>query len=182
VSWLTCIAATTRPDRIDEAVMSRFPIRLRLDPYTDEEMIQIITQMAATHDVELDRGEAEVLALAAGGVPRMARDLVDAYVSLGYVGRRTAEEALRLVGVDADGLTKDHVSYLKALDRLEGQAGAVPLSNLLRCSQGQLMMLERLLIQKGMITMSPRGRVLLARGDRRLRGTPSNDGREGRRG
>lgn len=166
VDWLTVIAATTEKQKLLPTIVNRFPVRLELAPYTDDEMIETVRRMT-----DLPESDCITLGRAAAGNPRSARDLVQAYLALGYVtDEDKAGHALRLVGVEEDGLTEDHLRYLRALDQLEGQAGEIPLCNRLRCHSSQLLTLERLLIDRGLVTLTKGGRAITAEGDRRLRG------------
>ena len=166
IDWLTVIAATTEKQKLLPTIVNRFEVRLELSPYSDDEMVEAVRGMA-----ELPDEVCRTLGRAAAGNPRSARDLVKAYLSLGYVPEETSgEDALRLVGVEEDGLTEDHLRYLRALDELEGLAGETPLCNRLRCHSSQLHSLERLLLDRGLIVMTRAGRAISAQGDRRLRG------------
>jgi Holliday junction resolvasome RuvABC ATP-dependent DNA helicase subunit len=145
-------------------------LRLELDPYSDEEMAQIVQGMAFDLEAEISPEEAKALGMAAGGIPRSARDLVRAWRALSFQGTPTVEGALLLTGREFDGLTEGHLAYLKALDKLEGHGGERVLCSLLRVHPQHLNSLERLLVTRGLISLTPTGRVLTGAGDARMRG------------
>lgn len=165
----TLIAATTQAGKIDEAVMSRFDLQLRIEPYSEDEMTRIVQRME--QELRLRIGEdARALGLAAGGNPRAARDLVKAWKALGFEGGADVEGALRLTQRQRDGLSSDHMAYLKTLDRFDGQTGSVNLCSALRVSPSELKTIEKLLSDRGFIDLTPSGRVLTEVGNERLNG------------
>lgn len=113
---------------------------------------------------------ATVLGGACAGTPRLARDLVEAYEALSVSMAPTAKDVLDLVGLDVDGLSTKHVSYLKALDALDGVAGEKQLANVLQVNPSILQTLELVLFRRGLITYTARGRALTSKGDARVRG------------
>lgn len=171
VPWLTVIAATTHPEKIEPAFMARFALRLEYDPYEDDEITQMVTAMAAKVPVWINDEAAHRLAVAACGVPRTARDLVLAWKALTHSDDGpSVEAALDIVGLEADGLSQMGLRYLRMLDNLEGMAGERVLANLLNIHPRALSSVERLLFAKGYVVPTPQGRSLTAKGDQRLRG------------
>lgn len=148
VTSLTIIAATTEPDKIIAPLFDRFPIRPPFDPYTDEEMAQIVKQMAKVEGVNLPHGEAMKLGRAAGGVPRnakmfvkMARDLETTH----------AQKILKECRYTEDGLNPEQVRYLEVLMDSGGSCGLELLSAHLRLPKPVLVDMERLLVKRGYI-------------------------------
>ncbi len=170
IPWLCVVAATTEPHRIVPAVASRFPLKLDYDAYSDEELGQIVAGMAFDLGVEMSTEDANALGVAAGGIPRSARDLVRAWRALSFQGTPTVEGALVLTGRERDGLTQRHLEYMKKLDALDGVAGERVLSNVLRVHSSELLNLERFLLDRQYILLTSSGRALTGLGEARLRG------------
>jgi len=172
-TWFTAIAATTEPDQITKAVFDRFAFRPKFATYSDEEMALIVTGMAEKIGREMDPEVARVLGTASAGVPRQARNLVGAWDALSS-GRDedekvSADEVLELSDVYADGLTEDHLSVLKTLERMDGMAGQSALCNVLAMHPKTLSAMEKLLYRRDYIIYTPRGRELTSKGFERLR-------------
>lgn len=165
VDWLTVIAATTEPEKVTPALYQRFSIPLMLDPYTPEEMQQIVQGMAQRLEVSIDESLAMSLGKAAGGIPRLAgvlvkaaRDLERTYADV------TLEAILTLCRMDPTGLTQGHLAYIQALRSLGGTAGLSVLSTMLRLHETVVRDLERLLIDRNLILYGDRGRELTNEG------------------
>ena len=124
----TLIGATTRAGLLTAALRSRFGIAHRLDFYDPTELEHILARAAAV--LNLSPPEPEALALIASrsrGTPRVALRLlrrVRDYAQVHQAERITsplADEALRLEGVDEQGLDDLDRAYLKVLrDVYEG--------------------------------------------------------------
>jgi len=170
VPWLTVIAATTHPEKIEPALMARFALRFEFDPYEDIEIAQMIAGMAVKAEVSISAEDAMRLAVAACGVPRTARDLVVAWDALTHANGPSVEAALDIVGLEEDGLSQVSLRYLRMLDNLEGLAGERVLANLLNINPRALIGVERTLFAKGYVVPTPQGRSLTPKGDQRLRG------------
>lgn len=153
---LTFIAATTKPDKLDSAFKSRFLISLRLRPYLHEEMVKIINHMAGE-----DVPSANVLANAANGNPRLAERLVRTGQGLGTWDAGTL---LKSTQITADGLHKDHFDYLAALDTINRPVGVKQLGEFAWLSEADVKRVERVLVLKGFVELSPSGRKLTIRG------------------
>ena len=167
VKWLTVIAATTNPEKMDKnapALRSRFPIQPEFVPYTDEEATDIVVGMARRGGVEIPTQVAEGLGRAAAGTPRMARNLVMAYRALTQSHQPGVDEVLDLVGIDSEGLGRDHGRYLEVLYKLDGLAGEANIRNMMQVAPEALKDIERVLFRKELITFTPRGRALTGDG------------------
>jgi Holliday junction DNA helicase RuvB len=163
---LTVIAATTERRLVKPTVRDRFPVYIRFEDYSLDEMTEIVCGMAARLNVTLHGGVAPRLAAAASGVPRVARTLVEAARDLGPV---TADEILEFCDIEPDGLTGDHVRYLQAVAAAGGQCGLDVLQVRLGLDKQTVTELERMLYDRQYIGMaSGVGRYLTAAGRRRV--------------
>lgn len=171
--FLTVVGATTEPQKIIPPLYDRFPIRPDFDDYTDQELSEIVENMGNKGGIELNAEALEVFGQAAGGSPRVARQLVLASRDLKIVHPDAGpDEVLLLVRVQADGLSEQHIRYLNALLDLGGTAGIKPLSNILRLNENVITELERLLLARKMIEFTAQGRELTEIGMRRIQPRP----------
>jgi Holliday junction DNA helicase RuvB len=170
VSDVTIIGATTEPEKIIPPLYDRFVIKPDFEDYSDTEMAEIVQSMADQASVSLRRGMAKELGRAAGGTPRNARQLVLATRDLTVTLDKTPtpNQVLTLCGVGPDGLTDGHMRYLGALEQLGGQAGLKTVGNMLRLNEVVLRDLERLLVNKRLLTYTDRGREMTGDGYARL--------------
>lgn len=163
---LTIIGATTELAEIIKPLRDRFSWLARFEPYTDEDMTQIIQRMATMMDLAPSEDEAAALGVAAASTPRRARNLI---LTARDLGTTNPAEILEVAGITPDGLTEEHVEYLLALGRLDNRAGVDNLANLLGLPKDILKELEHLLITKGYLILGPKGRELTILGMQRTR-------------
>ena len=106
----TLIGATTRSGMLTGPLRSRFGIANRLDYYNTEEICKILARSAALLGIEMSPEGAESIARRSRGTPRVANALLRwvrdfAQVrSDGRITGETAEAALGMIDIDADGL------------------------------------------------------------------------------
>jgi Holliday junction DNA helicase RuvB len=154
---LTIIGATTEPDQIVGPLYDRFTIKPSWDPYTDRDMAHIVRGMAERTDTHLSRRSSRKLARATGGVPRNAKALVKMARDL-YTDN--VDEILRMCRLTPEGLTVDHVRYLRVLKQCGKPTGLSTISAHLRLPPAIIVELERLLINRELISYETNGRDL----------------------
>src|SRR3954462_14797526 len=92
----TLIGATTRSGLLTAPLLTRFPIRERLDYYQGGEVPQIVAPAARLFNIELDDKGAHEIARRSRGTPRIANNLLRRardYTQVRHEGRITAEIA-----------------------------------------------------------------------------------------
>lgn len=168
---ITVIGATTEPEKVIAPLLDRFPIKPQFSDYSDAEMGQIVQGMASKLGLDLDRDFAIELGQATGGTPRNARQFVLAARDLEQLGRPvTVASILTLCSMDRDGLSDQHIVYLKALHELGGVSGMDKIANMTRLHPTTLTNLERVLVSKGFIVYTFAGRELTQAGSRKSQG------------
>jgi Holliday junction DNA helicase RuvB len=106
----TLIGATTRSGLLTAPLLTRFPIRERLDYYQAEQLQQIVIRSARLLNVEIEEKGAREIARRSRGTPRIANNLlrrVRDYAQVRHKGRITAEvadKALAMLEIDENGL------------------------------------------------------------------------------
>lgn len=164
--WLTVVAATTHPKKIIPTLRERFDWEPTIDPYTKDELAEILQRMSRKLNVDLDDSTVGILAGAMSGSPRHARKFALAARDLYVVGGQAppADLILDHLRVDREGLTVDHWRYLAALHKLGAKAGLRPLASYLNESEEVLEGMERLLIDLELIEYASDGRHLTTKG------------------
>jgi Holliday junction resolvasome RuvABC ATP-dependent DNA helicase subunit len=174
---ITIIGATTDAQKLPETILDRFVLRPVLDPYTDEEAALI----ALAHARRLGFGTTDGLplpeeqdwltriAMACNNNPRRMGMLLISVrnitltdgPSLGPEGYDLSM-ALEWGRLTDDGLDQLAQGYLTGLYGYGGHAGIGTLRALL--DEEQLRITEKLLIQKGMVQVTSKGRELTGMG------------------
>lgn len=168
---LAFIGATTDEDQnmLLKPLIGRFKYRPAWDPYSIEEMAEIITGMARRANVAIPAEVCTGLAGAAAGNPRVGQDLVAAARDLDSVELPvTVEAVLDLAGIDTDGLTRDHLNYLRALGAMRGVAGLSTLESVLGMKSKVIQDLEKTLVLGGFVRRTGSGRKLMPKGSAKI--------------
>lgn len=170
---VTVLAATTEPQDLVQPLKERFMIQPRWQPYSDDELAQIIEGMATRAGVPAGvvSGEmARTLAKASAGIPRRARALVVAARDMIDAGLEpSAFDVLRFTGTEADGLTQTHFDYLTILGRRQGgKAGLDSIVNQMGAHRREVVNVERMLVRLGYVVLTGNGRQVTAAGRVRL--------------
>jgi holliday junction DNA helicase RuvB len=164
----TLVGATTRAGMLTNPLRDRFGIVARLEFYTPQELLTIVTRSAGLLHVPADEDGAFEIARRARGTPRIANRLlrrVRDYAEVKGSGRITldiANRALSMLDVDPQGLDLMDRKMLEAVvHRFDG--GPVGLDNI-AASIGEERetiedVIEPYLIQQGYLQRTPRGRI-----------------------
>lgn len=182
----TLIGATTRLGLLTTPLRDRFGIPTRLEFYSTEELIRIVTRAAGLMRAEIDPEGAEEIAQRSRGTPRIAGRLlrrvadfalVEAQGGVGRIGREIADRALGRMEVDPSGLDANDRRYLRLLaDHFGGgPVGVDTIAAALSEARDAIEeVIEPFLLQRGLIQRTPRGRMLGRSGWRALgRAAPS---------
>ncbi|MGF7162194.1 Holliday junction DNA helicase RuvB [Rhodoligotrophos appendicifer] len=165
----TLVGATTRSGLLTTPLRDRFGIPIRLDFYTDEELLQIVSRGARVLGISMTESGAREIAKRSRGTPRIAGRLlrrVRDFASVGGVERideKAADGALRMLEVDNRGLDMLDRRYLQciALNFGGGPVGIETVAASLSEARDALEeIIEPFLIQQGFVNRTPRGRIL----------------------
>ena len=106
----TLIGATTRSGLLTAPLLTRFPIRERLDYYQAEQLEKIVVRSARLLNIEIEAKGATEIARRSRGTPRISNNLlrrVRDYAQVKHEGRITADiadKALAMLEIDENGL------------------------------------------------------------------------------
>lgn len=125
VGDVTWIGATTNPGELNEAMRRRFPITISLQPYTIDDIKQIILKYAEKTGTLIEAEAVDILAERARGNPAFAvhhnlRQVLTCVQSRGNISalitKQDAEIACKLIGLGRNGLTPNDIRVLRALE------------------------------------------------------------------
>ncbi|MDE7478874.1 MAG: Holliday junction branch migration DNA helicase RuvB, partial [Lachnospiraceae bacterium] len=165
----TLIGATTRAGLLTAPLRDRFGVIQHLEFYSVEELKLIIQHSARILKVQIDEQGALELARRSRGTPRLANRMlrrVRDFAQVKYDGQITLEAAntaLDMLDVDKLGLDQmDRLILMTMIDRFNGgPVGLDTLSAAIGEDSGTLEdVYEPYLIKNGLITRTPRGRMV----------------------
>jgi Holliday junction DNA helicase RuvB len=173
----TLVGATTRLGLLTTPLRDRFGIPTRLNFYEIDELETIVSSNARKLGVQVQGDGALEIARRARGTPRIAGRLLRRVVDFavveggGIVTRELADRALTRLGVDSLGLDGADRRYLTLMAEHYGggPVGIETLSAALSESRDALEeVVEPYLLQQGLISRTPRGRMLAQKAWRHL--------------
>ncbi len=174
----TLIGATTRAGLLSAPLRDRFGVVHRMEYYSPEELEKILMRSAMVLDVELSPEGAKELARRSRGTPRLANRFlkrVRDFAQIKYDGvitEEAAKYALDILDVDEMGLDFDDKRILTTIiEKFDGgPVGLDTLAVALGEDAGTLEdVYEPYLIQNGLISRTPRGRVATERAYQHLK-------------
>jgi Holliday junction DNA helicase RuvB len=164
----TLIGATTRSGLLTAPLLTRFPVRERLDYYEAEQLQTIVVRSARLLSIAIEEAGANEIARRSRGTPRIANNLlrrVRDYAQVRGDGRitvETADRALAMLEIDENGLDEMDKRILEAvITKFSG--GPVGLNSLAVAVGEESDTLEEVyepyLIMEGYLKRTSQGRV-----------------------
>jgi len=117
----TLIGATTRSGLLTAPLLTRFPVRERLDYYQAEQLQQIVVRSARLLNIEMEEAGAREIARRSRGTPRIANNLlrrVRDYAQVrgdGKITEALADKSLAMLEIDENGLDEMDKRILEAI-------------------------------------------------------------------
>ena len=179
----TLIGATTRSGLLTNPLRDRFGIPLRLEFYSVEELGEIVSRSGRILNMNMTEDGAQEIAKRSRGTPRIAGRLTRrvrdfAQVEGGNkVDAKIADEAMKRMDVDAQGLDSMDHRYMKCIIENYG-GGPVGVETIAAVLSEQRDVVEDViepyLVQQGFIQRTPRGRCMSEKGYKYLGLKPKN--------
>jgi Holliday junction DNA helicase RuvB len=181
----TLIGATTRFGMLSAPLRDRFGIVMRMDPYNEDELAQIIANAACRLETVVEPTAARRIAGRSRGIPRIAlrnlkriRDYL-AYAGVSVVDVKLVDEAFSRLNIDKYGLLDIDRRLLGAIDE-KFRGGPVGLDSLASAisedPETVSVVIEPYLVQLNFIARTSQGRVITDLGRRYLKGHDSVSG------
>ena len=170
LNHFTLIGATTKLGNLTSPLRERFGVILRLNFYSNDDLVKIIIRSAKLMNIKIDKQGAIEIAKRSRGTPRIAnrilkraRDFAEV-TGDGNINKKIASESLNKLGIDNNGLDEMDYKILYALvDNFNG--GPVGLDTIgVAISESPRTVeevYEPYLIKEGYIQRTSRGRVAL---------------------
>ncbi len=188
----TVVGATTRTGLLTGPLLSRFGHVVRLDFYDADELATIVRRSASILGVPIDDPGARAIAMRARGTPRIAnrllrnvRDFAEV-IGRGVVDEKIAISTCERLGIDALGLDPMDRRLLSTIVEVYegGPVGIEALAATLAEPRDTIEdVYEPFLLQRGLLSRTPRGRMVTRKGYEHLgvqppRRDPSRGGGE----
>jgi Holliday junction DNA helicase RuvB len=181
----TLIGATTRSGLLTAPLLTRFPIRERLDYYLAAQLEEIVIRSAHLLNVEIEDRGAQEIARRSRGTPRIVNNLlrrVRDYAQVRHQGRITgeiADKALAMLEIDENGLDEMDKRILEAIIVKFG-GGPVGVNSLAVAVGEEPDTIEEVyepyLIMEGYLNRTPQGRIATELSYKKLGLTAPNKG------
>ncbi len=182
----TLVGATTRSGLLTSPLLTRFPIRERLNYYSADHMTYIVTRSAGLLDVAIDEKGATEIARRSRGTPRIANNLlrrVRDYAQVkadGIITNEIADQALAMLEIDSHGLDEMDKRILETII-VKFSGGPVGVNSIAAAVGEEADTLEEVyepfLIMEGYLNRTPQGRTATELGYQRL-GLKMDGGRQ----
>jgi len=117
----TLIGATTRSGLLTAPLLTRFPVRERLDYYQAEQLQKIVIRAARLLNIEIDDIGALEIARRSRGTPRIANNLLRRVRDFaqvrgdGRISKEIADKSLAILEIDENGLDEMDKRILEAV-------------------------------------------------------------------
>jgi Holliday junction DNA helicase RuvB len=168
----TLVGATTRTSLLTPPLRDRFGVLLRLELYSPEELVRIVSRSARLVGIGISADGALEIGRRSRGTPRIANRLLRRVRDFSEVAgqqlitQEVAAQALDMLAIDRFGLDEmDRRILLTLMDRFQG--GPIGLETLATavCEEKNTLedVHEPFLIQSGFLVRTPRGRMATAR-------------------
>jgi len=180
----TLIGATTRSGLLSAPLLTRFPVRERLDYYHSEELEKIVVRSARLLSLEIEPAGAREIARRSRGTPRIANNLLRRVRDFaqvkgdGRISASVADRSLAMLEIDENGLDEMDKRILEAVIVKFG-GGPVGVSSLAVAVGEEPDTLEEVyepyLIMEGYLKRTPQGRVATELSYKKLGLKPGSD-------
>ena len=180
IAPFTLIGATTREGLLTDPFRSRFGIFEKLELYPGNDLLQIIKRSAKILNVQGDEEALKMIAQRSRGTPRIANQILKRVRDVAqvktnnFITKETAEEGLKMLGIDEYGLVPTDRKILQIIiDNGGGPIGLKTISISIGEEEDTIEdVYEPYLIKCCMLEKTPRGRKVTAKAHEHLNQYP----------
>ena len=163
----TLIGATTIGGMLSKPLYDRFIYNYNMKLYDVPSICQLLSINAVKIGLTLDNSALQSLAARCRGTPRIANHFLmwlgdySVWKDQTFFTYKMLDEAMLMLGVDSEGMTKEDHVYLAALRKSNAPVGLATLSSMTNIDSCTITdVIEPYLIFKGLIVKTPMGRRL----------------------
>ena len=165
----TLVGATTRAGSLSKPMLDRFPITLRLDYYSVEELEPIVREAASKKELDLGSAVPRV-ASKCRGTPRIVGRLISRIRDFSVAHPELSKEdlvdlAFEKLGIGNLGLDGEDLRYMRFLERAGRPVGLSTIAaGISETPESIEDVIEPFLLRSGLISRTSRGRQLTDEG------------------
>lgn len=167
----TLVAATNLYGGLNDALLNRFPIQLKLAAYNNDAMASIVEKVCQEKNIKIDEESINAIAATTRGIPRNANSYVARVYDFalvmndGIINMDVVNDALDMMGINKYGLNQDDMDYMRFLGAASRPVGIETISLTLGFDKDIIQTkIEPYLLSKGYVQKQPRGRMLTDKG------------------
>lgn len=183
----TLIGATTNDGLLSKPFKDRFKVKFIFTTYDEKESAEIVKVHADRMGLQITEKAAIEIAKRGRGVPRILVSLLERcrdsaiVTKIGVINSVVVLATFGMIGIDSHGLTPIDIKILKTLYNSKTPVGLDNLAIITNESNKTIVdTIEPFLIQRELITRSPRGRLLTEYGRKYLIDHKHIDGEAGK--
>ena len=166
IPHFTLIASTNLYGGLNDALLNRFPIQLKLAAYNDDSMTTIVKTICKSKGIKIDNESASMIAATTRGVPRNANSYVARIYDFalvmnnGIITPDIVVDGFDIMGINKYGLNQDDMDYLRFLASNTKAVGIDTCALTLGMDKDTIITkIQPYLLKKKYIQKQPRGRV-----------------------
>lgn len=163
----TLIAATNLYGGLNDALLNRFPIQIKLAAYSKTDMASIVEKICQEKKIKIDEKNIYKIAATTRGIPRNANSYVARVYDFalvmndGIINPEIVDEALYVMGINKFGLNQDDMDYMNFLNSNTRAVGVDTICLTLGMDKDTVQTkIEPYLLSKCYIQKQPRGRII----------------------
>tara|TARA_R110000823_G_scaffold253010_1_gene375555 strand:+ start:71 stop:1051 length:981 start_codon:yes stop_codon:yes gene_type:complete len=163
----TLVGATTEIGLLAKPLIDRFKNKHTLKLYSVEDLRTIAESNMVKLEIDLSGDALDFVAKLSKGTPRILNSTLEwlrdykIAKSLGQLSVEDAEAAMKIIGVNANGLTEVDRQYLRALSNSDVPLGIETISATTGIDRATIEdVIEPYLLQNNIVMKTPRGRTL----------------------
>lgn len=170
------IGATTVEGLLSTPFLNRFGVICKLEPYTDDDLVQIVRNAAIKESIPIDEPALALIANCSRSTPRIAlrllrrsRDVAVVQSESSDITEPVVAKTFQMLGISKFGITDQDKLVLKVLASAGTTVGLSTISSSTNIADLTIMnVVEPHLLRIGAITKHPRGRMITDFGMRLL--------------
>lgn len=167
IPHFTLVAATNLYGGLNDALLNRFPIQMKLAAYNKDSMTEIVEKICQEKKITIDDESAAMIAATTRGIPRNANSYVARIYDFalvmndGVITPQIVVDGFDIMGINKCGLNQDDMDYMNFLAAQTKAVGVDTICLTLGMDKDTVQTkIEPYLLQKGYIQKQPRGRVI----------------------
>lgn len=173
VPAFTLVGATTRPGSLSKPFRDRFQNQYRLEPYSDDELLEMVSRILRAKRVKTTKQGAMLVVNISRGTPRLLSQYMTSIINASESKSLTTSEIegniRNVLGLTEDGLTKRDLEYLRFLSDKNSKGLSTIATALGEQDDDLVNSIEPYLVKIGAVLLTKQGRIITDIGLEKIR-------------